>query len=65
MKREGRHPIWSWVIHTPWVVATLAILSLIVFFGSGAGNPLIRRVLVRRLETITGGRVELRTLSIQ
>jgi translocation and assembly module TamB len=65
MKREGRHPIWSWVIHTPWVLATLAILSVIVFFGSGAGNPLIRRVLVRRLENITGGRVELRTLSIQ
>jgi len=65
MKREGRHPIWSWVIHTPWVLATIAILSVIVFFGSGAGNPLIRRVLVRRLEKITGGRVELRTLSIQ
>jgi len=53
------------VIHTPWVLATLAILSVIVFFGSGAGNPLIRRVLVRRLENITGGRVEVRTLSIQ
>jgi translocation and assembly module TamB len=65
MKREGRHPIWAWVIHTPWVLATLAILSVIVFFGSGAGNPLIRRVVVRRLEKITGGRVELRTLSIQ
>lgn len=65
MKREGRHPIWSWVIHTPWVLATLATLSVIVFFGSGAGNPLIRRVFVRRLERITGGRVEVRTLSIQ
>jgi len=65
MKREGRHPIWSWVIHTPWVLATIAILSLIVFFGSGAGNPLIRRVVVRRLEGVTGGRVEMRTLSIQ
>ena len=65
MKREGRHPIWNWVIHTPWVLATIAVLSVIVFFGSGAGNPLIRRVVVRRLGTITGGNVEVRTLSIQ
>ncbi len=21
MKRETRHPIWSWIIHTPWVLA--------------------------------------------
>src|ERR1700733_3539985 len=65
MKREGRHPIWSWVIHTPWVLATLALLIVIVFFVSGAGNPLLRRLVVRRLQTITGSRVEVRTLSIQ
>jgi translocation and assembly module TamB len=65
MKREGRHPIWNWVIHTPWVLATIAVLSVLVFFGSGAGNPLIRRVVVRRLVAITGGYVEVRTLSIQ
>jgi translocation and assembly module TamB len=65
MKREGRHPIWSWVIHTPWVLATIAILSVMVFFISGAGNPLIRRVILRRLQTITRSRVEVRTISIQ
>jgi len=65
MKGEGRHPIWSWVIHTPWVLVTIALLCVIGFFGSGAGDPLLRRVLVQRLESITGGRVELRTLSIQ
>jgi len=65
MKRGGRHPIWSWVIHTPWVLAAIAILAVIVFFGSGAGNPLIRRVLVRRLQALTGGSVEMRTLSLQ
>jgi translocation and assembly module TamB len=64
MKPARRHPVWSWVIHTPWVLATIAILSVIVFFGSGAGNPLIRRVVVRRLQAITRGRVEVRTLSI-
>jgi translocation and assembly module TamB len=65
MKREGRHPIWTWVIHTPWVLATIAILCVIGFFGSGAGNPLLRRIAVRRLHKITGGRVEIRTVSIQ
>src|SRR5438876_2429212 len=65
MKREGRHPIWNWVIHTPWVLAVIALLAVIVFFGSGAGNPLLSQLLVSRLERMTGGKVELRTLSIR
>jgi translocation and assembly module TamB len=65
MKRETRHPIWSWIIHTPWVLTVLGVLSIIVFFGSGAGNPLLSRLLVSRLERATGARVELRALSIQ
>jgi hypothetical protein len=65
MKREGRHPIWNWVIHTPWVLATLAILAVIIFFGSGAGNPLIQRYLVRRIQAATGGKVEIGSLSIR
>src|SRR5712664_4923306 len=65
MKRRTRHPIWSWIIHTPWVLAVIALLSLLIFFGSGAGNPLLSRLLVSRLERMTGGKVELRALSIQ
>jgi translocation and assembly module TamB len=65
MKRKTRHPIWSWVIHTPWVLTVIAILSLIGFFGSGAGNPIIRRWIVHGLENATGGRVELQSISIQ
>jgi translocation and assembly module TamB len=65
MKREGRHPIWSWIIHTPWVLATLAILFVIAFFGSGAGNPLIQRYLVRRIQSSTGTRVDLQSISIR
>jgi len=65
MKRQGRHPIWNWIIHTPWVLALLALLGIVVFFGSGAGNPLLTRLLVSRLESMTGGKVELRSLSIQ
>lgn len=65
MKTKRRHPIWNWIIHTPWVLAVLALLAIIVFFGSGAGNPLLTRLLVSRLEKATGGKVELRALSIQ
>ena len=56
-----------WLRHVAWVssvVAFLAVSAVVIFFGSGAGNPLIRRVLVRRLQALTGGRVELRTISI-
>ncbi len=65
MKRGGRHPIWNWVIHTPWVLAVIALMAVIVFFGSGAGNPLLSELLVSRLERMTGGKVELRALSIR
>jgi translocation and assembly module TamB len=65
MKRASRHPIWNWIIHTPWVLTVLALLAVVVFFGSGAGNPLLTRLLVSRLEGMTGGKVELRSLSIQ
>ncbi|MBV9885751.1 MAG: hypothetical protein JO119_04310, partial [Acidobacteria bacterium] len=60
-----RHPIWTWVIHTPWVLAVLCILAIIGFFGSGAGNPLIRRLIIQRVESITGRNVEVRTVSIR
>ncbi len=65
MKHEARHPIWSWIIHTPWVLGVIAFLAVVVFFGSGAGNPLLSRLLVSRLELMTGGKVEFRALSIR
>src|SRR5712691_10032011 len=65
MKREARHPIWSWIIHTPWVLGVIAFLAVVVFFGSGAGNPLLSRLLVSRLELMSGGKVEFRALSIR
>src|SRR5207245_4634627 len=65
MKRQTRHAIWSWIIHTPWVLTVIALLAVVVFFGSGAGNPLLSRVLVSRLERMTGGKVEFRALSIR
>ena len=65
MNGSRRHPIWTWVIHTPWVLAVLAILGVMIFFASGAGNPLIERLLIARLEHATGGKVEFRSMSIR
>src|SRR6201992_2354073 len=65
MTERRRHPIWSWIIHTPWVLAVLCICAIVGFFGSGAGNPLIRRLAIQRVESITGRTVEIRTVSIR
>jgi translocation and assembly module TamB len=51
-----------------WVSATtiaLAIIGVIAFFGVGAGDPIIQRFVVHRLESLTGARVELKSISIQ
>ena len=53
---------WRWWWHLAWVLATSVLLAsagVLFFFGSGAGNSLLRRLAVRRLESLTGGRVEL------
>ncbi len=67
MTETSRTRKFRWLRHVAWVSAVaifLALTTVIIFFGSGAGNPLIRRVLMRRLQALTGGRVELRTISI-
>jgi len=59
---------WRWLRHVAWILAahiTLALIAVIVFFGSGAGNPLIRRIAIRRINAMTGGRTEIRSLSIK
>jgi translocation and assembly module TamB len=67
MSEAGRNRKIQWLRHVAWVSAVVVFLVLtvlVIFLGSGAGDPLIRRVLVRRLQALTGGRVELRTMSI-
>jgi translocation and assembly module TamB len=67
MTEASRTQKIQWLRHVAWVSAVavfLALTVMVIFLGSGAGNPLIRRVLVRRLQALTGGRVELRTISI-
>jgi translocation and assembly module TamB len=67
MRDDTRRRKWRWLRHLAWVLGAnmvLLVAGLLVFFGSGAGNPLVRRFLIHRLETMTGARVELRTIAV-
>jgi len=71
MTSETRRRKWRWLRHVAWVLAAKAFLILLIlagvaiFFGSGAGNPLIHRYVVRNLEKATGGQVTLKSISIR
>ena len=68
MTQVTRRRKWRWLRHVAWVLVAKIFLittGLIIFFGSGAGNPLLSRLLVSRMELMTGGKVEFRALSIQ
>src|SRR5438309_1027790 len=68
MTRETRGRKWRWLRHVAWILGAkifLIVTGLMIFFGSGAGNPLLTKLQVSRLERMTGGKVELRALSIQ
>lgn len=68
MTQETRRRKWRWLRHTAWVLGiklTLISVGLVIFFGSGAGNPFLKRVLVRRLNAVTGGSAEVNSLSIE
>jgi translocation and assembly module TamB len=71
MTSETRKRKWRWLRHVAWVLAAkvflivLAFIGVAIFFGSGAGNPIIQRFVVHRLETVTGGHVALRAISIR
>ena len=67
MTRDTRRRKWRWLRHVAWVLGAkifLIVTGLMIFFGSGAGNPMLSRLLVSRLEQMTGGKVEFRALSI-
>src|SRR6266852_6927038 len=67
MTRETRRGKWRWLRHVAWVLGAkifLIVTGLMIFFGSGAGNSLLTRLLVSRLERMTGGKRELHALSI-
>ncbi len=71
MTSETRKRKWRWLRHVAWVLAAkvllvvLALIGVAIFFGSGAGNPIIQRFIVHRLETVTSGHVALKAISIR
>ena len=67
MTKESRWRKILWVEHLLWVLGTWTMLLIalgVIAVGSGLANPLLRRILVHRMETLTGGHVEIRTVSV-
>ena len=68
MIAPARRSRWRWLRHIAWVLMAqivIAIAAVLFFFGSGAGNPLIRRIAIRRINSMTGGQSEIQSISIQ
>lgn len=67
MTKESHWRRILWVEHLLWVLGTwtaLLIALAVIAVGSGLANPLLRKILVHRMETLTGGRVEIRTVQV-
>jgi translocation and assembly module TamB len=67
MTKESRKQKLLWLEHLLWVLGTWTLLAMAlaaIAVYSGLANPLLRRALVSRLETLTGGKVEVRTVSV-
>src|SRR5215469_7451180 len=67
MTKEFRWRRVLWVEHALWMLGvwTLAAVAVgVIALGSGLANPLLRHLLIKRLEALTGGRVEVRTVSV-
>jgi translocation and assembly module TamB len=67
MTKESRWRKILWVEHLLWVLGTWILLAIalgVIALGSGLANPLLRRILVHRMEALTGARVEIRTISV-
>ena len=67
MSKESRWRKILWVEHLLWVLGTWALLLIalgVIAVGSGLTNPLLRRILIHRMEALTGARVEIRTVTV-
>lgn len=67
MTKESRWRKILWLEHLIWVLSTWTVLLIalaVIAVGSGLANPLLRRLLVHRIEALTGARVEIRTVSM-
>ena len=67
MTKESRRQKILWFEHLLWVLGTWTLLLValgVIAVGSGLVNPLLRRILIHRMETLTGAQVEIRTVSV-
>jgi translocation and assembly module TamB len=67
MTKESRWRKILWVEHALWLLGvwTLAGVAIAaIALGSGLANPLLRHLLISRLQSLTGARVEVRTVSV-
>ena len=67
MTKEVRWRRILWVEHLLWVLGTWSVLLIalaVIAVGSGLANPLLRKILVHRIASITGARVEIRTVAV-
>jgi translocation and assembly module TamB len=67
MTKESRWRKILWLEHLLWVLGTWTVLLValgVIAVGSGLANPLLRRILIGRMEKLTGGHVEIRTVSV-
>jgi translocation and assembly module TamB len=67
MTKESRWRKILWVEHLLWVLGTWTLLFIalsIIAVGSGLANPLLRRILISRVQSLTGAKVEIRTVTV-
>jgi len=67
MTKESRWRRILWIEHLLWVIGTWSALFItlaVIAVGSGLANPLLRKLLVHRIESLTGARVEIRTVAV-
>jgi len=67
MTKESRWRKILWLEHMLWLLGVWTLVGVAVAgiaIGSGLANPILRRLLISRLQNLTGSRVEIRTISI-
>src|SRR5277367_2639863 len=67
MSKETRRQKILWLEHLFWMLGIWSLLAFAlaaIALGSGLANPLLRHALISRVEGLTGGKVEIRTVSV-
>jgi translocation and assembly module TamB len=67
MTKETRWRRILWVEHLLWVLGTWTLLFLalaVIAVGSGLANPLLRKIMISRVQSLTGAKVEIRTVTV-